>query len=324
MNRHTEGEEWAAAELRQLRNRRFAPHAWARFIANSFHRAARTRAARPALARQARRWSLVGGATSVALCAVNPRLRRHALGSAGWWVALAAMLDWHLGMVQGPAGECRDRLSPADAVTLTRLWGVPFLEGADEPNSFTVLILGAALTDTLDGPLARQLGPTRLGRDLDRTADLMVMLAAASSARRLGWLNRPVATLLLLRATLPIAVVAGSYFLRDAAPNADEFGSYRLLAPMLTAGLAIAPTAPRVGNTLVAIAAASPLTTATAKISRRLLVFANDRPGSSPAQKASRAHALEPGGWIACANRTARRNQQTTETHDVCHFRASR
>lgn len=268
MNPRSEGEEWAAAELRRLRKQRFTPGAWARFIADSFDRAAQTRAARPTLARQARRWSGVGAAAGVGVCAVNPRLRRHTPGFAGWWLLVTAMLDWHLGMVQGPAAEGRNRLSPADAVTLARLWVVPFLAGAAQPRSFTALILGAALTDTLDGPLARQLGPTRLGQELDRTTDVVVMLAAAASARRAGWLNGPVARLLLLRGTLPIAVVTGSYLLHGAAPPAKDFASFRRFTPALIAGLAVAPSTPRIGNTLVALAAGGPLAAEARHVSR--------------------------------------------------------
>jgi len=32
------------------------------------------------------------------------------------------MLDWHLGMAEGGDGRPRERLSPADAITLARFW----------------------------------------------------------------------------------------------------------------------------------------------------------------------------------------------------------
>lgn len=289
MNGHTEGEEWAASELRRLRNQRFTPSAWIQFLANSYKRAKRTRAERPGLARQAHRWSGVGAVAGVGLCAVKPHMRRQLRGFAGWWLAVATMLDWHLGMVEGDAGELRESLSGADALTMTRLWMLPFLAASREPQTFTSLILAAAFTDTLDGPLARQHGTTRLGRDLDRTADVLTMMAAASAARREGWIRGPVARLLILRGTLPIAVVAGSYLLRAARPEEGDFRSFRQLAPMLTAGLALAPTAQRTGNTLVAIAAAGPLITAATQISHRRSYLRTAGPGSSPTQKVSRS-----------------------------------
>jgi phosphatidylglycerophosphate synthase len=101
------------------------------------------------------------------VCAAGRTPQRQWHWFAGWWLSVAAMLDWHLGMVEGPAGEGRQDLSSADALTLTRLWMVPLLASAQEQLAFTSLIAIAGLTDTLDGPLARRLGPTRLGRDLE-------------------------------------------------------------------------------------------------------------------------------------------------------------
>jgi hypothetical protein len=105
----TTGEQWAAAELHKLRAGRYRPDAWRHFFSSAFRRATETRQARPALARQARIWSAAGLSTGIAACASRrfpaPRASRFAL----WWLATAAMLDWHLGMVEGPAGENRDQ-----------------------------------------------------------------------------------------------------------------------------------------------------------------------------------------------------------------------
>jgi phosphatidylglycerophosphate synthase len=48
------------------------------------------------------------------------------------------------------------------------------------------LVLGITVTDWLDGPLARRLGPTRLGRLLDLEADSWLTLWAAVAAYRRG------------------------------------------------------------------------------------------------------------------------------------------
>ncbi len=269
MSHSTDGELWAAAELRRLRACRFMPSAWVRLISSSFSRAAQTRTTRQGLARQARRWCGIGAGAGVGLCAARPALRSRAPAFLGWWLGVSAMLDWHLGMVEGQSGEPRQQLSVAAALTLVRLWLVPFLAAAEQPASFTALILGAALTDTLDGPLARRLGPTRLGRDLDRTADVVVMLAAASATARGGWLARPVRRLLILRGSLPVAFVAGGYLIQAARPPAAELGSFRRFAPVLIAGLALAPGCPRCGNTLVTLAAGGPMAVAAIRFSSR-------------------------------------------------------
>lgn len=276
MNGRSEGEEWAARELDELRARRFKPSAWRSFIVNSFNRAAQIRAQRPALARQARGWSAVGAVAGVGVGAVNPRLRRQIPALMVWWLAVATMLDWHLGMVEGPTGEYRESLSGADALTLARLWTVPILAAAREPETFTALIVAMALTDTLDGPLARRCGATRLGRDLDRSADLAVLFAAVTAARREGWLKAPVTHLLLFRAGLPIAFVAGSYFLQGARPKANGFQSFRRLTPALIGGLAIAPRTPLTGSALVAIAAGWPPAAAASRICAQCLRTRSD------------------------------------------------
>ena len=57
----TDGERWTAIELGSLRAQRYRPSAWTTFLAHSLRRSAETRRARPVLARQARRWGMLGG-----------------------------------------------------------------------------------------------------------------------------------------------------------------------------------------------------------------------------------------------------------------------
>lgn len=255
----TTGEQWAATELNELRACRFHPRAWRRFLSASFERATQTRQDRPQLARQARIWSAAGLGAGLLVCASprvpSPRPSRCAL----WWLATAAMLDWHLGMVEGPEGEQRDRLSAADALTLSRIALVPFLsaQGAPEQASapaFTVLLALAAATDALDGALARRAGPTRLGRDLDTVADALTSTAAARAASRAGWLLPAAARLAAARSAIPVAVVTASYFRTGHRPPRDAFGATRRLAPALLAGLAASPISPRTGAALTGAA----------------------------------------------------------------------
>jgi phosphatidylglycerophosphate synthase len=101
------------------------------------------------------------------------------------------MVDWHLGMVEGSNGTPRDRLSMADAVTLCRFWLVPVLPSlAHSSTGLPVAIAIGGISDWLDGELARRRGPTRLGRDLDSTADLAFLTAATVSARANSRLTR--------------------------------------------------------------------------------------------------------------------------------------
>jgi hypothetical protein len=134
------------------------------------------RALEPELAAQATRW---GAAGAVAWTGTVLVLRRSGAqtpslaGGLAWWPAVWRMLDWHLGMAEGGDGVPRARLSAGDAVTLARFWLVPVLPAAArEGAALPALVAIGGATDWLDGALARRGGRTRLGRDLDTTADL--------------------------------------------------------------------------------------------------------------------------------------------------------
>jgi phosphatidylglycerophosphate synthase len=263
----TAGERWTGAQLERLSGARFAPAAWVRFLGDSFARSAETRRARPQLARQARAWSIVGisGGLAARTWARRARVPAPRLWSSGlWWLSVFAMLEWHIGMVEGPDGEQRERLTGADALTLLRLWSVPLLAAQCDPAqasgpAFTALIASAAASDALDGPLARQVGVTRLGRDLDKVADSLVVGVAARAASRAGWLPTGAARLAVVRSSLPVAYVAGSYFRTGRRPQLDSLGPGRLLAPALLGGLATAPFSSRAGAVLTGTASAASL-----------------------------------------------------------------
>lgn len=263
----TAGERWAREQLDALRVARFRPRAWISFLSASFERAADTRRARPGLAHQARTWSSIGLGAGLAVsvwaprtCLQAPRRSRFAV----WWLATSAMLDWHLGMVEGPAGEEQERLTAADALTLARLWLVPLLAAQDDsaPPSgptFTALIAAAATSDVVDGVLARRIGPTRLGSDLDKAADLMTLAAAARAAGRAGWLGPSAARLLTARSALPVIAVATTYFRTGQRPAIDSIGVSRRLAPAVFGGLAAAPFWPRAGAAITSAASIASL-----------------------------------------------------------------
>ncbi|MCA1699475.1 MAG: CDP-alcohol phosphatidyltransferase family protein [Actinobacteria bacterium] len=254
----TDGERWTADQLEVLRAARFMPLAWLRFLRSSFRRAALTRRERPELASQARVWAAAGYAAGLGASVGGRRAGIAAPRAAAWtawWLATAAMLDWHLGMVEGSAGERRDRLSPADAVTLLRLGLVPFLavdrsRGRDAA-AYTVLLVAAGATDLVDGALARSHGPTRLGRDLDTVADVLVGGAGVRAARRAGWIRAGPAALAAARYALPLAVVTASYLRSGHRPAHADFGATRLTAPALLGGLALSPQAPLLGDGLI-------------------------------------------------------------------------
>lgn len=240
----SEGEQWASAQLTTLRSSGYHVAAWRGFLDASFRRAADTRRQRRALSHQAVRWTLGGALATAALRrttvnrsapAPSPRVL------AGWWLGQALMVDWHLGMVQGIDGAPRERLSVADALTLSRAAVAPFAACAPPDAGLFLALLGfAGVTDLLDGRCARRHGPTRFGRDFDPLADLAFRTAAIHGARRAGWLSRSPAWALVARQALLVAGAACSWCGRGHRPPMDPARLARWDAPPLIAGLALA------------------------------------------------------------------------------------
>lgn len=253
----SEGERWAADALTALRRRGFSPAATVGFLRDSLRRAGETRGQHPELASQARLWAGVGTTGALALreaaaCAGRPVPGRESL--LGWLVALALMLDWHLGMVEGIDGSTRERLSPADALTLSRATAAPFLAAAPPDRSWFVLLLGCAgTTDLLDGCLARRgNGPTRLGRDFDSLADAAFRIAASRGARRAGWIDAGAERALVARQMVFLAVALWHWFGRSERPPKYHRMAMRLHVPLLLAGLASGASGqPRVAGRLL-------------------------------------------------------------------------
>lgn len=257
----TEGEVWTAEVLGELRRRRFRAGAWWAFLGRSLERSRASRAQRPALARQAAAWGLAGAAGWPVACRAARRstdLDPPTLAGLAWWLAVWRMLDWHLGMAEGGDGRPRARLSPADAVTLARFWLVPALPAAARAGgTFPALIVLGGITDSIDGALARRAGRTRLGRDLDTTADLAFLTTAAVSAHRAGRISSAGFAALAARHGIGLAVALGAVFGRARRPaiRARPWGAVlrvggvalcaadrqRIGTPLLVAGCLVPP-----------------------------------------------------------------------------------
>ena len=259
----TAGERWTAGALADLRRRRHTPRAWVAFLRASLARSAAARVERPELARQALRWGIGGAAAWLIACsAVGERASRTLTGLA-WWVLVWRMLDWHLGMAEGGDGRPRERLSHADAVTLSRFWLVAALPGAARSRAgLPALIAAGGATDWLDGRLARAGGRTRLGRDLDTTADLAFLLTAGIISRRAGRLSQVGFVALGARYGIGISLAAAAVFSRARRPAIrarrwgggvriaglvlEAAGAHRVGGAVLVAGCVVPPrsTAP--------------------------------------------------------------------------------
>jgi phosphatidylglycerophosphate synthase len=258
----TSGERWTARELEALRGRRYAPRAWLAFVSHSLERARETARARPALARQSRRWGLYGAAGWLASCKTAKLTGRtgielRPLPGLAWWLAVWQMLHWHLGEAEGGNGVPRDRLGRANAVTLTRFWLVPILYGTRRTSvGLAVVIAAGGLTDALDGHLARRDGRTRLGRDLDTFADLVFVCTATFAAYRGERVSPLAASALAVRYSLGLAIATTAVFkhARRPAIRARPSG-----AALRFGGLALATAgARRAGSALLLAGSLTP------------------------------------------------------------------
>jgi phosphatidylglycerophosphate synthase len=243
----TDGERWTAEQLRALLDRRLSPPAVAAFLVASQRRAGAVRRERPGLARQARRWTALGFAAWAA-----PPVRAHARAGTAWWAASALMLDWHLGMLETPAGEPRP-LGPADALTLARCWLVPLAAAGPAPG----LVLLAGATDVLDGVAARATAPTRAGRDLEGLVDACFAGAALRGLVRSGRLDRRAAGGEAVRLAAGVTYALAVYFGRAERPSATVLGAGRAATGARVGGLvAGAAGRRRLGSALLAAGSA--------------------------------------------------------------------
>lgn len=229
----TEGEAWTRRELERLLARRFSPPAIVRFLVSSERRAAEIRTARPAQAARAWGWLALGaGAWALPAAAGVAPFRGRVRSGLGWWMACAAMLDWHLGMVETEDGRPR-QLGAADALTLARAWLVPV--AWESPTA--LVCLTAAITDVLDGRLARRAEPTRIGRDLEGLVDACFAGAALRGARRRETIASLAVAAELSRLTVGFAYALFVYFGRATAPDPALVRAARATTPMRIGGL---------------------------------------------------------------------------------------
>jgi phosphatidylglycerophosphate synthase len=125
-------------------------------------------------------------------------------------------------------------LTPANALTLSRAAAAALL--AAEPatrRAWAGLVLGATLTDWVDGPVARRFGASRLGAVLDLEADSWLTLWAAIAAYRTGVLGG--------WSLLPPALRYALFLARRRAPRRAGWRQVAGTGQMLVLGGALSP-----------------------------------------------------------------------------------
>ena len=245
----TEGERWTREALRALRSRRYAPRAWLAFLAASFRRFADTRPAHRDAERQVVLITALGLAGAVLLAL--DRGAGPGVAAGVWWLAVMAMVELHLGMLEREDGTPLRTLATPNILSLLRAAAVPLLLLAG-PVTVAAILAATGATDVLDGFVARRFGlDTRLGQWLDGTVDTVVLAAAAVALVRLDLLAVWVAVLIAVRVLAPWLVIAGAYFVRAEAPPRSAFVPGRVPGATALVGLILVAAGVHLGVALV-------------------------------------------------------------------------
>jgi phosphatidylglycerophosphate synthase len=153
----------------------------------------------------------------------------------------------------------------AGALTLARAWLVPIVEDSPTP-----LVCGlAALTDALDGPLARRCGATRAGRDLEGLVDACFELAALRGLTRTGRLGRGAALAESARLTAGVGYATFAYLGRAKAPEVRLVRAARSMTAVRFAGLLAAASGRRRRGRALLVSGSACSVALTARTARR-------------------------------------------------------
>lgn len=244
--------------LTTLREEKFSPPGWWRFLARSWRMSRKTANEHPALKRS---WLVVTGIISI--LAVSMLVACFIFeGSDNAWRLLPGFLFcvvwqqsdlyWHLGLNrQARTGIVLPTVGVANTFTWLRALGASFLlgrliGGLSTPSwlALSVFLCGV-ITDILDGQVARRTGTqSKLGQIGDGEADFCLYLALTIILLQNAALPLWIGLLMLLRFLIPLVAALGSYFLfaRTVRFGSTILGKYAGLAQCLYFLVLLAPT----------------------------------------------------------------------------------
>jgi len=210
-----------------LRNEKFSPLAWVRFLGRSWEKSRSTANANPTLKRSWARTTFLIGVLALAALAISfifegPDAALHLLPGFLFCVAWQQSdLFWHLGLNrQTGTGKLLPKVGVANTLTWLRGLGASFLlgrlVGGISSLSWLALLvfLGGAVTDILDGQIARRTQTqTKLGHIADGEADFYLYLAITFILIQNSVLPLWLGVVMLLRFLVPLLATLVSYFL---------------------------------------------------------------------------------------------------------------
>jgi phosphatidylglycerophosphate synthase len=243
--------------LTALRNEKFSPLAWMRFLGQSWEKSRATANANSTLKRSWARTTLLIGLLALAALVASfifegPIVALHLLPGFLFCVAWQQSdLFWHLGLNrQTGTGKLLPKVGIANTLTWLRGLGASFLlgrlfGGISSPSWLALLVfLSGAVTDILDGHIARRTQTqTKLGHIADGEADFYLYLAITFILIQNSVLPPWLGVALLLRFLIPLFAALVSYFL-FAHPvhfSSTTWGKYAGLAQCLYFLVLLAP-----------------------------------------------------------------------------------
>lgn len=249
---------WTEQMLHALGERGYSGPAWAEFLAGSWAKARDTARRERALVRA---WQRLSGALLAATMLLTG-LIWHVHGGArgrqvGGFLLIGLALQQtdiyvHLGLNR----RLRDHVLLADlggAIWLTSLRAttaqwllMTTLCGVDIPGLAVSALVAGALTDTLDGAVARQQRhETKLGAYVDGEADVLLAISLTVAAVRRGTLPASAYWVMAARYALPIGVGLGVAFKTSHPPRLTHTLAGQLCGVVTAASLgsALGPSA---------------------------------------------------------------------------------
>jgi phosphatidylglycerophosphate synthase len=213
--------------LAALRDDRFSPPAWGRFLLRAWNLSRHTARAYPTLTRSWQRVALLLGAMGLLILSssfvlegaqVTLRLLPGFLFCVAWQIS---DLYWHLGLIrQERTGEVYPVVGVANILTQLRGLAASFLIGrliggiATSPALALPIFLVGIVTDMLDGLIARRTHTqSLLGQLTDAEADLCLYLAITIILLQNSILPLWLGILMLARFLVPLLAALASYFL---------------------------------------------------------------------------------------------------------------
>jgi phosphatidylglycerophosphate synthase len=243
--------------LTTLRNEKFSPLAWVRFLRHSWEMSCATAKANPTLKRSWARTTLIIGTLALAILVVSfifdgpgraLRLMPGFLFCVAWQ---QSDLFWHLGLNRHVrTGKLLPVVGAANTLTWLRGLGASFLlgrlvGGINTPAWLALLVfLIGVITDILDGQIARRTQTqTKLGHIADGEADFYLYLAITFIFIQNIVLPLWLGVVMLLRFLIPLFAALSSYFLlsHPLRFGSTTWGKYAGLAQCLYFLVLLAP-----------------------------------------------------------------------------------